>query len=90
MSVCEGDEGSVGEAEGTGAHTVMTHGTPTLFPHKTYIIHVHIHTQTNTHSYSSCTCHCLELFQSFHVVSVFLFLPDKLHSDGVATTQYTQ
>lgn len=46
-------EGSVGDTKGTGVHTVMTHGTPTLFPHKAHMgcvqfIYIDIHMHTNT------------------------------------------
>lgn len=46
-------EGSVGDTKGTGVHTVMTHGTPTLFPHKAHMgyvqfIYIDIHIHTNT------------------------------------------
>lgn len=46
--VCEGDKGSVGDTKRTGAHTVMTHGTPTLFPHNIHMNAVHIHSYSHT------------------------------------------
>lgn len=78
----------MGDTKGTGAHTVMTHGTPTLFPHNTHKNPcAHKHTHTNTHTYTHIQLMHMSLAGTcpslLHVVIAFVTYNTLMNAHGL-------